>query len=446
LAPASLSGSVYADVNNNGTRDAWERGLPNVPVHLRGRIARTVITDQQGHYQFDNLPGGRYAVHEVQPSAFLDGQENRQQAGSSQVGDDCYEQIQLATGTGLAHFDFGERGLRPELVTLQFYFASTPPASTLLQYLDLSRGVLWYAFYASTDGALTMMADGEGVRLEVYTDQFQPVAIGGDATELQAALVAGHKYLVHALPTLSTSSDRQVIVHIAPAGSSNSVVGNYTNLLDSCDVNNNGHVTPLDALTVINELNRGGPRVLSGINTGAFLDVSQDLLLTPRDALLVINRLNRARGSGEGESDAVMFANSYTVPDGEAAATADAATCAVVSALLTSDVTKGGTPVRLARDGDHCWTAARGTARADALREPLVAPASASVLTRSDPASQPGHPQGLVLSIVEPLLDAHPWEAVLDEIHDNRLSSDDKNQLDDAVWGADEDPWFGTIQ
>lgn len=65
------------------------------------------------------------------------------------------------------------------------------------------------------------------------------------------------------------------------------------------DVNNDLRVTPMDALVVLNELNRNGARDLSGVDVQPFkfVDVNGDNKITALDALQVINALNR--GSGE---------------------------------------------------------------------------------------------------------------------------------------------------
>ena len=67
------------------------------------------------------------------------------------------------------------------------------------------------------------------------------------------------------------------------------------------------NITPLDALFVINELNRNGNRNLPVDRprplAPPFFDVNRDGFVTPVDALWVINYLNRGRGSGEGERD-----------------------------------------------------------------------------------------------------------------------------------------------
>jgi RHS repeat-associated protein len=73
------------------------------------------------------------------------------------------------------------------------------------------------------------------------------------------------------------------------------------------DVNDDGHVSPIDALQVINELNRSGPYLLPSSRARPlakpFYDVNRDRNISPIDALLVINHLNRGGGEGEaGES------------------------------------------------------------------------------------------------------------------------------------------------
>jgi membrane-associated phospholipid phosphatase len=63
-----------------------------------------------------------------------------------------------------------------------------------------------------------------------------------------------------------------------------------------CDVDQSGYVSPIDALIVINRLNRGGSSVLpvrSADSTEPFYDTNGDGYLSPLDALLVINLLNR---------------------------------------------------------------------------------------------------------------------------------------------------------
>ena len=76
------------------------------------------------------------------------------------------------------------------------------------------------------------------------------------------------------------------------------------------DVNNDMLVTPIDALIVINELNRGGSRGDLGArphSLASYLDTSGDGMLSPLDALRVINQLNSRENAtdsrSEGESE-----------------------------------------------------------------------------------------------------------------------------------------------
>ncbi len=80
----------------------------------------------------------------------------------------------------------------------------------------------------------------------------------------------------------------------------------WQNPIQSLDVNNDGFVTPLDALLIINSLNLVGPRTLPNpaLPPNApppFYDTNGDGNISPLDVLLVINRLNSSQGEGEGE-------------------------------------------------------------------------------------------------------------------------------------------------
>lgn len=76
----------------------------------------------------------------------------------------------------------------------------------------------------------------------------------------------------------------------------------WTNATNPFDVNEDGFVTPIDALLVINLLNTSGDAELPPLSEKPpfFYDVNGDLFATPIDALMIINELNS--GNGEGES------------------------------------------------------------------------------------------------------------------------------------------------
>lgn len=113
-------------------------------------------------------------------------------------------------------------------------------------------------------------------------------------------------------------SDTLLIVSTSGGSGSSGGEGN-TNLTNAFDVNNDGFVSPIDVLILVNSLNTGGSGLLSaGSSAGSgeggsgkyFLDVNQDNYLSPLDALMVINELNLRQngGSGEGEGEAAAAA------------------------------------------------------------------------------------------------------------------------------------------
>ncbi len=80
----------------------------------------------------------------------------------------------------------------------------------------------------------------------------------------------------------------------------------HQNPTNRFDVNADGFVSPIDALIIINTLNRVGSNVpISSLTytPAPYCDVNGDRFLSPIDVLQVINQLNRRSASGEGESN-----------------------------------------------------------------------------------------------------------------------------------------------
>jgi hypothetical protein len=90
----------------------------------------------------------------------------------------------------------------------------------------------------------------------------------------------------------------------------------WQNPVVSINVNDDGFISPIDALLIINVLNSGGSRALTVPPVPPdlplhYYDVNGDNFVSPIDALLVINDLNThgnrgilpGGGSGEGEGD-----------------------------------------------------------------------------------------------------------------------------------------------
>ena len=103
----------------------------------------------------------------------------------------------------------------------------------------------------------------------------------------------------------------------------------WRNPVNSLDVSSDQRVSPLDALLVINELNKSGGHALPTEKTlgSPFWDTSGDQTISPIDALLVINLLN-SRGVSEGstpfdlrENSQISAQQSVTITVGQAAGT-----------------------------------------------------------------------------------------------------------------------------
>lgn len=83
VVPVSISGTVFMDMNNNGTQQGADPALANVQIDLTGTdwqgspVSLTVLTDASGNYSFTNLPPPNAAGYTVtepnQPPASSNG-------------------------------------------------------------------------------------------------------------------------------------------------------------------------------------------------------------------------------------------------------------------------------------------------------------------------------------------------------------------------------------
>jgi len=96
-----------------------------------------------------------------------------------------------------------------------------------------------------------------------------------------------------------------------PGGSAQITTG-FKNPREAVDVNDDGHITPVDALLIINQLNGVGAHQLgvqlAASAAGPYIDTNGDGYLTPVDALLVINRLNANAAAGSSSSSSLRTA------------------------------------------------------------------------------------------------------------------------------------------
>ncbi len=110
--PSSLSGYVYYDANNDGSR-AGEAPISGASIKLTGTddlgapVSLTTTTDGTGLYTFGNLRPGTYTITETQPSGYLDGKDTVGTPGGT-TGNDVFSNIVLGAGVNGTENNFGE--------------------------------------------------------------------------------------------------------------------------------------------------------------------------------------------------------------------------------------------------------------------------------------------------------------------------------------------------
>jgi hypothetical protein len=304
MAFSSISGYVYADVNNDGLKAPQESGISGVTITIDGPTTTTVTTNDDGFYLAERLLPGSYTITERHPLAFLDGRDS---AGTysdgtpteTLIADDTI-QVDLERSVMLQDFNFGERGLQAGFVSSCSFFAISScqnPLHGLWIRTSADGGPSSVTFRANGTGSVTLSADGEAV-LQVFDSKMNPVAHGPSAS-VTADLVSGDGYVLY---VAGNSSSIQLHVSSAEVTLETASVPIHNRLRDT-DVNLDGHTTPVDVLTLINYLNAGN----APPSYPAFVDVNGDHAATPVDVLMVINVLNsQVTTAAEGEGQTVL--------------------------------------------------------------------------------------------------------------------------------------------
>jgi hypothetical protein len=249
---------------------------------------------------FVDLPAGVYTISETQPLAFYDGHDTLGTPQLGHIDNDRFVDLLLAPGTAVIEYNFGERGLIAELVTLRMFLSSAPSPAQFLAELDVMAGT-WHSFQAAVGGILHITAeDGEGVGLEVYSADMMPLAIGQQDT-LTLPVTTGESYVLH------VDAEAQMIRLWMTIQEDVRQCG--TNPGNALDVNGDGYVSPLDALTIINELNDSERGTVT--DQVIFCDVNGDGYTSPLGVLTVIRHLNQGFG-GEAEGEAGVASDSMS--------------------------------------------------------------------------------------------------------------------------------------
>ncbi len=108
----SLAGLVFVDLNNNGTQQAGEPGIPGVTVTLTSgaNVIATTTTAADGSFIFTNLPAAAYTVTETQPLGYNEGQDRAGTSGGNASVQDVISAVTLGSGVNATGYTFGELG------------------------------------------------------------------------------------------------------------------------------------------------------------------------------------------------------------------------------------------------------------------------------------------------------------------------------------------------
>jgi streptogramin lyase len=114
IPPASLSGTVFEDFNNDGQVDFGEQGISGVSITLTGTddlgngVNVPQTTDGSGAYVFLNLRPGSYYLTETQPAGYTQGIDTVGTAGGSLSATDQFS-VALGAGVNGLNYNFGEQ-------------------------------------------------------------------------------------------------------------------------------------------------------------------------------------------------------------------------------------------------------------------------------------------------------------------------------------------------
>lgn len=204
---ASLSGTVFYDVDDNGSQGGGETGIGGVSIALQGCVAgpdgvlntaalpidgnavpacagddlyviRTTVTGLDGTYAFSGLPAGRYRVTEAQPAGYADGARAVGTSGGTANArgtlPSVVTDIVLATDVVATGYDFGE--IRQAVVTVAKRAEAASGASVAIGQA-ITYTVEVTVAEAPTRGVVTL-TDTLGQGLELVPGSFTTQAGG----------------------------------------------------------------------------------------------------------------------------------------------------------------------------------------------------------------------------------------------------------------------------
>ena len=340
-AAPGIGGFVWADQNLDGAWQFSETGVANARVRLVDNNRQPIVLQNQ-----------------IEPDSFQEGQIPANQNGVlvEAIGDDTNGTVGAFTDAGAttgskvfrpyspSQIGFVD-GFRGEQQQLRLTFAQKTTSVSIDAIAGNNNTIARLEAYNS-DGKLirrfqsAALNVGQSVHMQVGFDTPEiayVIARGfrnskikldnlviGPATETKSS--ANGAYFLPGIPSgtyqaeITPPSATYEVLQPATglrtmsviAGSPNThvdftlrnIASQWQNQTQRQDVNNDGLVTLLDVLVIINEINRNGARPLenSTLVPPPFYDVDGNRSIEALDVLIVINFINSTQGNGEGES------------------------------------------------------------------------------------------------------------------------------------------------
>ena len=350
---AGINGVIWIDNNKNGLRDAGEYGQPGWTVALVDGSGQTLqINKQIEPNDLDVGPVGTSPIQGAVLGAVGSSTDGRVgvlvDPDSGATANKVFTAYSTAAQTFVNSWNATGRQFQATFVadtttvSLNAIGIGTNSYGRLEAYNSSGQLLGRYTTKALAAGQVETMTISRGTsdisyivafgtaRTSVKLDSLKygaatTVQTGAQGEYYFGALPAG-QYQVKAIPASGYSAQNptgglaqaSVTANTATADIDFSFISGgsaWQNPRDRFDVNDNQLVSPVDALLIINALNSGGGRLLtgSGVPTFPYIDVTGEGVLSPTDALLVINELNKNRGQGEGSGEGGSASSSSTL-------------------------------------------------------------------------------------------------------------------------------------
>jgi hypothetical protein len=276
VQPSSLSGLVFADVNNNGQVDFGEPGIGGVTIRLQGTddlsqtIDRNLTTDADGTYAFGLLRRGSYTITETQAAGYAQGINTVGTAGGTAVGDQFF--INLGRGVDGMNYNFGEQPATTVVhpgQTAQIGFWHNSNGQTLIRSLN-GGGASGHGAHALGDWLATTFANMYGALLGVdnagVASYFQNLFAqsGGPKLDAQVMATALSVYVTTQSLAGNTAAAYGFEVTAGGLGATTFNVGSSGAAFDVAD---NSVLTVMDLLRATNRKSTNGK--LYGLYSGS---------------------------------------------------------------------------------------------------------------------------------------------------------------------------------